>query len=489
MIISMNSERNIVTRFAPSPTGMMHVGGIRTALYAWLWARKNKGTFILRIEDTDKEREVAGSADHIMAALGWLGIAYDEGPDIGGPHAPYLQSERLSLYRTYAETLIQKGFAYPDPYTDEELQQFREKADDEKRPFLFRDHRPETFGTWDGTKPLRFKTPIASYAWHDVARGDLSAGVEAVDDFILIKSDGYPTYNFAHIVDDIEMGVTHVMRGEEFISSTPKFLAVYEALGLTPPIFVTLPPILGPGGTKKLSKRDGAKDVLEYRDEGYLPEAIVNFLALLGWNPGTEKEIFSPEELIAEFDIARVQRSGAQLDTKKLDWINREHIRALSYEKQEEGITAHLPENIRELPTCTTNRIHSLVPIIVERIEKFSDVRTMAESGELGFFFSSPVLDAEKISFKGSIPTETRGHLETARTLLTDIADSDWDIAMIKDRIMSYADTLPKRGPALHPLRYALSGREQSPDPFTIASIIGRIDTLARIDTALGILA
>ena len=257
----------VVTRFAPSPTGFMHVGGVRTALYAYLWAKKNKGTFILRIEDTDKEREVEGSIAHIIESLKWLGIDWDQGPEIGGPHAPYLQSERLGIYKKYAEILINKGFAYPDPYTEEEVNQFRERAELAKKPFLFREHRPETFDVWDEKKPLRFKVPeIKSYKWNDLVYGDLSAGPEALDDFILIKSDGYPTYNFAHIVDDIEMGISHVMRGQEFISSVPKFLSLYEALGIEPPLFATLPPIMGSDGNKKLSKRDGAKDILEYKN-------------------------------------------------------------------------------------------------------------------------------------------------------------------------------------------------------------------------------
>ena len=322
------NNRTIVTRFAPSPTGFMHVGGIRTALYAWAFARKHGGTFILRIEDTDKEREVAGSIIHIIESLKWLGIEWDEGPEVGGVHAPYIQSERLDLYKKYAELLIEKGYAYADPFTQEQVAAFREEAEKEGKPFLFRNYRPETTEKWDGTKPLRFKTPtIKSYAWHDEVRGDLSAGEEALDDFILIKSDGYPTYNFAHIVDDIEMGVTHVMRGEEFIASTPKFLSVYDALGVVPPKFVTLPPILGEGGNKKLSKRDGAKDVLEYRTEGYVPETLVNFLAFLGWNPGDEREVLTSEEFIAVFDIDRVGRSGAQWNDEKLDWLNKEHLK------------------------------------------------------------------------------------------------------------------------------------------------------------------
>ena len=484
----MELHKNVVTRFAPSPTGMMHVGGLRTALFAWLWARKNKGTFILRIEDTDKEREVEGSKQQIIDSLSWIGITCDEGPHIGGPNAPYLQSERLPLYKTYAQKLIDAGFAYPDPYTSEELEKFREKADDEKKPFLFRTHRPETFSVWDGTKPLRFKTPVKSYAWNDVVRGDLSAGEEAVDDFILIKSDGYPTYNFAHIVDDIQMGVTHVMRGEEFISSTPKFLAVYEALALPHPHFVTMPPILGPGGSKKLSKRDGAKSALDYRDEGYLPEALFNFLALLGWNPGTPQEFFTKEELIESFDIERIQKSGAQLDVKKLDWLNRAHMQKMPYESQEEAIAQYLPQSIKTLSGFSTERLHELVPVVMERIEKFADVATMAEAGELGFFFEAPKLLKESLIFKGSTDTETKAHLSKVIAILEAIEESEWDISMIKDRVMAYADTLPKRGPALHPTRYGLSGREQSPDPFTIASIIGKEETLSRLQHALAIL-
>jgi glutamyl-tRNA synthetase len=277
-----NQTQKVVTRFAPSPTGFMHIGNVRTAIYAWAYAKKNNGTFILRIEDTDKAREVEGSIEHIIKSLKWIGIDWDEGPDIGGPNAPYKQSERLDSYIKYAKILIEKGFAYTDPYTEEEVEGFRKKADEEKRPFLYREHRPENPPVWDGTQPLRFKVKdVKSYEWDDLVRGHLKAGPEALDDFILIKSDGYPTYNFAHIIDDFEMGVTHIMRGDEFISSTPKFLSVYDALEIKRPEFVILPPIMGSEGKKKMGKRDGAKDVLEYKNEGYLPEAMLNFLALI----------------------------------------------------------------------------------------------------------------------------------------------------------------------------------------------------------------
>ncbi|MBY0376888.1 glutamate--tRNA ligase, partial [Patescibacteria group bacterium] len=394
--MELNGSSKVITRFAPSPTGFMHVGGIRTALYAWLWAKKNNGSFILRIEDTDKEREVAGSIEHIMESLKWLGIMWDEGPDIGGPNAPYIQSQRLDSYKKYAQKLIEKGLAYPDPYTKEELDGFRKKAEEEHRPFLYRDHRPETFGTWDGTQALRFKTPeIKSYHWNDAVRGDLSAGVEALDDFILIKSDGYPTYNFAHIIDDLEMGVTHVMRADEFISSTPKFLSLYDALEITPPILVTLPPILADGGNKKLGKRDGAKDILEYRNEGYLPDTMVNFLALLGWNPGGEKEIFTKEELIEAFDIHRIQVSGAQMNLEKLEWMNKEHLKMLSPTEIQSGVFSALPKELQN---------EKLVPMVFERITKWSDIKNMLEEGEFDFILSTPEIQKDKLIYKTVSP-------------------------------------------------------------------------------------
>ena len=467
----------VVTRFAPSPTGFMHVGGVRTALYAWLWARKNNGTFILRIEDTDKDREVPGSIDHIKESLKWLGINWDEGPDNGGPNAPYIQSQRLDKYKEYAQKLIDKGYAYPDPYTEDEVGEFRNKAELEKKPFLYREHRPETFGVWDGTKPLRFKVPeVKVFKWHDMVFGDLSAGVEALDDFILIKSDGYPTYNFAHIVDDIEMGVTHVMRGEEFISSTPKFLSVYEALGITPPIYAYLPHIMAPGGQKKLGKRDGAKDILEYKKEGYLPEAMVNFLALLGWHPSDEKEIFSIRELIQTFEIERIQKSGAQMGLDKLDWINKEHIKKLPMEEIEKNIFSFLPEDKHN---------KKLVPVILERISKWNDIENMIGAGELDFFLKTPEYSKEKLIYKNTPAEKISQNLRLALDGLEKINENDFNVENIKNELMNIANSLESRGELLHPVRYALSGQDKSPDPFVIASIIGKNETLSRLQKAI----
>ena len=475
-------EQKVVTRFAPSPTGFMHVGNLRTALYAWLLARKNNGTLILRIEDTDKEREIEGAVLHIQKVLNWIGINWDEGPDIGGPHAPYTQSERLDLYKKYAQKLIDKGFAYPDPYTEDEVDSFRKKAELESRAFLFREHRPETFGIWDGTKPLRFKVPqIKSYHWHDVVFGDLSAGPESLDDFILIKSDGYPTYNFCHIVDDIEMGITHVVRGQEYISSIPKYLSLYEVLDEKPPHFVCLPHIMGKDGKKKLGKRDGAKDAMEYGEEGYLPEAMMNFLALLGWHPvpgkdRIEKEIFTTKELIDIFEIERIQKSGAQWSDEKLDWINKEHIKKLSFDELKENIFEYLPDELK---------IEKLVPIISERISKWSDIEKMILTGELDLFYKIPEYSKEKLIYKDTSFDKISSNIKEAINALQQLSESEFVAENIKIILMQIANKLPSRGELLHPIRYALSGLEKSPDPFIIAEILGKNETLLRLQKAI----
>lgn len=481
--MNLNPDQKVVTRFAPSPTGFMHIGGVRTALYAWLFARKYNGTFILRIEDTDKSREVDGSIQHIIDSLKWLGLNWDHGPDTENPFGSCLQSDRLDIYKKYAEKLIEKGLAYPDPYTNEELVAFREQAESERRPFLFRNHRPETFAIWDGTTPLRFKVPeVKRYTWHDVVRGELSAGEEMLDDIILIKADGYPTYNFAHIIDDLEMGVTHVMRGEEFISSTPKFLSIYDALEIPYPIFATLPPIMGPDGKKKLSKRDGAKDLLEYRADGYLPEAMRNFLALIGWNPGGEQELFPTAELITAFSLEKIQKSGGAFNEEKLRWMNKEYL-----QKQSPSfLAAYLEETINEVftkfPQYSTERIAALTSVVFERAHNKNDIKEAVSAGEYDWAFEGPEYDSELLLWKNDTDIkEVLPRLQKAIELLKNGDFSTLDT--IKSSIWPYAEEVG-RGELLWPLRVALSGRRQSPDPFTIANIIGKEETLARIQTA-----
>ncbi len=489
MTENTEKKQKVVTRFAPSPTGFMHVGNVRTALYAWLLARKYNGTFILRIEDTDKKREVEGSLEHILKSLKWLGIEWDEGPDIGGPNAPYIQSQRLDIYKKYANNLIEKGLAYADDTTEEELDVFRKKAEEDKIAFLFRDHRPENPPTWDGSQSLRFKVPkLKRYTWTDAVWGELSAGPEALDDFILIKSDGYPTYNFAHIIDDILMGVTHVMRGQEFIASTPKYLSVYEALGMTPPIYATTPPIMGEGGNKKLGKRDGAKDVLEYVKEGYLPETMMNFLALLGWNPGGEKEVFTKDDLISLFSLEKMQRSGAQFGDDKLDWLNKEHMKMMSEDVRNAEIHKWLLKNpeISKFEKLNDEKLMpKIYPIIFDHISKWSDIDTMVGAGELSYYFQSPQLDKEKLVWKDGNITDTVKHLKWVIDTLQNAPENNFSSPdAIKSLIFDYA-TENGRGQVLWPTRFALSGKEKSPDPFTLIYILGKEESTARLANAV----
>ncbi len=473
-------NNKIVTRFAPSPTGFMHVGNLRTALYTYFLAKKYNGTLILRLEDTDKEREVEGATEHILKVLKWIGINWDEGPDIGGPNAPYTQSERLALYKEYAQKLIDGGLAYPDPYKEEEVEVFRKEAESLKKPFLFREHRPEVFEKWDGKKPLRFKVPeVKIYKWQDLVFGELSAGPEALDDFILIKSDGYPTYNFCHIVDDIEMGITHVVRGQEYISSIPKYLSLYEALKVNPPIFICLPHIMGKNGQKKLGKRDGAKDSLEYKQDGYLPEAMINFLALLGWHPSDDREIFTKDELIDIFEMERIQKSGAQWNDEKLDWINKEHIKKLTSDELERYVFEWLPKELR---------IKKIIPVIVERISKFGDIKQMVENGELDFFYKEPEYQKEKLIYKDTSPEKIISNLEEVVGVLKMTDENDYNKENIKIFLMEIASKLDNRGEILHPMRFALSGLDKSPDPFILAEILGKEETINRLEKAVKIL-
>lgn len=482
----MNTKK-VVTRFAPSPTGFMHVGGVRTALFSYLWAKKNKGDFILRIEDTDKSREVDGSIEHIMESLKWLGIDWDQGPDIGGTHKPYLQSERLDIYKKYAQILIDKGFAYVDPYTEEEVEKLRAQSEEDKKPFLYREHRKDTDIEWTGiNQTLRFKiNKLEKTNWSDLVFGELSAGTEALDDFVLIKSDGYPTYNFAHVVDDIEMQITHVMRGQEFVSSTPKFLALYDALEITPPIFVSLPHIMAESGNKKLGKRDGAKDILDYKKEGYLPEAMLNFLAFLGWNPGGDKEIMSVAEIIENFDIDRLQKGGAQFNDIKLNWFNREHIKILDEDKQFNLVKEYLPEIILKSEKFTDKYLKNIIPTILDHISTFGEVTKLANDGEWDYFFKDisydeSLLVSPKTKLGIDAQDKIKDYFKDIAEILKQVNKEEWTYQNIKDKVMSYAD-IHGRGDVLWSLRVALTGREKSPDPFTVCYILGIDEVLKRI--------
>ncbi len=472
----MNTVR---TRFAPSPTGYLHVGGIRTALFAWLVARQAGGQFILRFEDTDKKREVEGAREHLIKSLRTLGMEYDEGPDKGGPFAPYVQSERLDSYKVWAQKLIDAGRAYADPYTPEEVQKFREQAQAAKRPFLYRNHRPENPPAWDGTRPLRFKSDPKPYRWHDEVMGDLSTGPEVIDDFILIKSDGYPTYNFAHIIDDAEMEITHVIRGQEFLASVPNYLNLYEALGLTPPIMATMPHVLGPDGKKKLSKRDGAKDVLDYVREGYLPEALVSFIATLGWNDGTEQEVFTVEELIKKFSLDRVQKSGARFDERRLLWVNGHFIRELPLDELYIRVKEYWPEESASFDDAYKK---SVLALVQERLKFFAELPELTR-----FFFTDLPLNPELIGthkqLKKLSGEELKSLLEQARGI---IADSDFSAEELQKDLNELLESTGQKPAVLFSLiRIATTQSPASPGLAETLAILGKETTLRRIDEQL----
>ncbi|MNP95813.1 Glutamate--tRNA ligase 1 [compost metagenome] len=470
---------SIRTRFAPSPTGFMHVGGVRTALFAWLIAQKNNGTFILRIEDTDKVREVAGSIDQIKASLHWLGIDWQEGIDKGGPHAPYLQSERLAIYKEWAEKLIASGRAYADPYTKEELEAFRDEAKASKRPFLYRDHRPEQPPVWDGSQPLRFKSDPKAYKWTDAVMGELSTGPEAIDDFILIKSDGYPTYNFCHIIDDMLMGITHVLRSQEFISSTPKFLNLYDALEIAQPTLATLPFVMAIDGKKKLGKRDGAKDILDYGKDGILPEAMMNFLATLGWNDGTEQEIFTTTELINKFDLSRVQKSPARFDEQRLLWLNGQHIRLLSLDDLYVRVTDFWPTSAAG---ASEEKKKQILTLVQDRLKTLLDLPLLTD-----YFFSEPTPDWSMVDDNKQLKKFDRQELvELLEATSNALSTSDFDPTSIQDTLNSLLETTEQKPGILFSLiRLAVSWAPFSPALNDTLAALGKETVLSRLDAAI----
>lgn len=461
----------------------MHVGGVRTALFAWLIAQQSEGTFILRIEDTDKAREVEGSIQQIENSLRWLGIEWTEGIDKGGEYGPYLQSERLNIYKEWAEKLVASGHAYADPYTKEEIDAFRELAKAEKRPFLYRRHRPENPPAWDGTQPLRFKSIPKPYQWHDDVMGNLSTGEEAIDDFILMKSDGYPTYNFCHIIDDMLMGISHVLRSQEFISSTPKFLNLYEALEIDRPILGTLPFVMAIDGKKKLGKRDGAKDILEYGREGYLPEAMMNFLATLGWNDGTEQEVFTTQELIEKFSLERVQKSPARFDEKRLLWLNGQHIRLLSIDDLMTRVEDFWPTAAQN---ASNEQKREVLTLVQDRLKTLADLPILSS-----YFFEEPIPDwtmlADNKQLKKLEAAEIRTLLEATRSSLE---ASEFTPEAIQGTLNQLLDTTGQKPGILFSLiRLVVSWAPFSPAlPDTLATL-GRDTTLTRIDRALSTLS
>lgn len=468
------------TRFAPSPTGFIHVGGIRTALFAYLIAKQAEGDFILRLEDTDQKREVEGSAQHIIDSLTSLGLDYDEGVGKSGEYGPYKQSDRLKIYQKWAQKLIDDGRAYADPYAPEQVQAFREEAQKNKQAFLYRTHRPENPPAWDGTTALRLKSDPKSYEWHDEVMGDLHSGPEVIDDIILIKSDGFPTYNLAHIVDDAEMKVTHVIRGQEFLASMPNYLNIYEALGLDLPVFATMPPIMNEQGNKKLSKRDNVKDVLDYIRDGYLPETLVSFIATLGWNDGTEQEIFTKTELIEKFSLERVQKSGARFDEKRLLWMNGQFIRELSPEDLYEKVNSFWPVSASSADEGYKKKVLALAQ---DRLKTLADLSVLTD-----YFFTEPKADWTLIDdnkqLKKLSKDDIKSYLSHAHSSFN--STDDWNSDSIQETLNQLLETTGQKPGILFSLiRIATTWAPFSPQLNETLELLGQNTTLSRIKAVI----
>ncbi|MCI0679943.1 glutamate--tRNA ligase [bacterium] len=441
-------QQKVITRFAPSPTGFLHIGGARTALFNYLFAKQNGGIMILRIEDTDRERSKKEYENSIFEGLSWLGIKYDE--------FYYRQSERTALYQRHIEKMIEKGTAYIS----------KEDGRDGKR-----------------SEVIRFKNPKTKISFEDIIRGKIEFDVSELGDFVIAKDIESPLYHLAVVVDDFEMGVTHIIRGEDGISNTPRQILIQEAIDAPRPRYAHIPLILAPDRSK-LSKRHGAVSLLEFRDKGFVAPAIVNFLALLGWHPKDESEILSMSDLIAQFSLPDVQKGGAVFNMDKLRWINREYLERMSEVVFSEHAERFMPEDIKNAEGYSLKTLNKLRPLLLERISTFGDIRELAERGELLYFFSQPLYEKETLFWKGEgNPDSVREILRALSGMLDKIPPEEFGGEYIKQKIFPFAEEKGK-GSVLWPMRVALSGLPKSPDPFTLAAFFGKDETLRRLAVA-----
>jgi nondiscriminating glutamyl-tRNA synthetase len=473
-------------RFAPSPTGYLHIGGARTALFNYLFAKKNGGKFILRVEDTDSERTVEDSAEKMMQAFRWLGLQWDEGPIVGGPAGPYFQSERQDLYRKYAQSLLDKGAAYKCYCTPEELEQDRERARAEKRAPRYsgrcRELTPEQIAQFEaeGRKPaIRFRTPeTGATVVHDLIKGEVPFKNEEISDFIIMKSDGFPTYNFACVIDDWLMGLTHVIRAEEHLSNTPKQMMIYRALPAPMPKFAHVPMILAPDRSK-LSKRHGAQTVEEFKDQGLFPEALLNYLVLLGWTPAdSTKEIMSLEEMVREFDLSRISTTPAVYDTTKMMWMNGYYMRMLDKDSLVRKFIASAAAAGLATRDELVERKDWLGKVVLALQERSRTMKEMVETSR--YFFVAPAEFDEKGAAKLFTKAATAGLLRKGADALSQV--SDWTL---EAQEQAYRDVIQregiKSGEIIHPTRLALTGRTNGPGLFEIVDILGKEESVARL--------
>ncbi len=456
----MNSKA-IITRFPPSPTGNLHIGGARTALFNYLYTKHCGGKIYLRLENTDEERSRPEYEENILKSLEWLGLSFDSLPD-GTKY--WKQSERKDIYRGYLKKLVDSGAAY----VSEEM--------DGNPPSFSR----QDFGRARRQEVIRFRNPNKEIAFGDLIRGRIEFDTTELGDMVIAKSPEEPLYHLAVVIDDYEMGITDVIRGEDHISNTPRQILLQEALGFPRPAYAHIPLILAPDRSK-LSKRHGAVSVTEYRERGYFPEALVNYLALLGWNPGTDQEIFTLAELIERFDLSNTQKGGAIFNEEKLRWFNKEYMRCRG---GAEKVIAHIPDGLLRGKDETQKA--ALAQMLFERIAVWSDIAAEMGKGEFDYLLRAPKYPRERLRWKESAG-EPKAHLEKVALLLQKIEPESFTAQEIKNTLLPYAEERGK-GNVLWPMRVALSGREKSPDPFTIAAILGREATLARLTAALAML-
>jgi nondiscriminating glutamyl-tRNA synthetase len=486
-------HEKVKTRFAPSPTGFLHVGGLRTALYAYIFAKQNNGGFVLRVEDTDQTREVEGAVESLLKSLKWAGLEPDEGVllDSDGKVAergnlgPYTQSKRVEIYQKYAQELVNRGHAYYCFCSSQRLEKLRKDQQDAGQPTHY--DRECLKLTNEDTKKrieagekyvIRMKVPEdANIEFNDGVRGRVVFNTKDIDDQIILKTDGFPTYHLASVIDDHLMEITHVIRGEEWLPSTPKHILLYNFFDWKLPEFVHIPLILNPDKTK-LSKRQGDVAVEDYIEKGYLPEALINFIALLGWNPGTDQEVFSLEQLIEEFDSKKIHKSGAVFDHDKLDWMNGEYIKKINFNEFKELVIPFLQNNISS--ALENINIDKLLKVEKERISKLS------EAGEqMGFVFTDNLeYKTDDLIWKKSDKEST---VKNLKLLVSELEKQvDWSAEKLEKNIIKFiADNGLKNGDVLWPMRFALTGEQKSPTPFEVAEILGKEKSIERLKEAI----
>ena len=477
------TTKPVRVRFAPSPTGYLHIGGARTALFNWLFAKRHNGTFILRIDDTDEQRSTESSMKQIYESLNWLGFNWDEGEKVGGPYGPYIQSERHSIYQEYIGKLIESGHAYYCYCSSDELAQMRQLAKDEGRPAhynrkcLHLTKKSQKLMVEQGRKPvIRFKVPDQTVSFDDLILGCISTESDTLQDEVIVKSNGSPLYNLTSIIDDHEMKISHVIRGADHLSNTPKQVLLAQALGLDMPQFAHLPMVLGSSKGEKLSKRHGATSIEQYRNEGYLPQAMINFLVRLGWSLDDTTEIFSVSELTQNFDIGRVGKSGSVFDIKKLRWLNGHYINQLNLPERTSAVIPFLqPLWSTDSTGLEVNRLEAIVSVIDDRLITLADIKEHAYHFFKDDFAYDPKGIKKWLSKDGSISLLQMLHdsMEKINT---------FDEKSVETAIWSIVDSLGiKKVEGLQPIRIAISGMTSGPSLFEMVLLVGQAETLKRI--------